>query len=1405
MTNPLSPYKESVTGTYRVGILLLKKKMIYVRICASLSRTGVLNMAKTSLVQTGICGAMLFCSAAYAADIWFVKAENYGKAGLDGRTEETAWGTLQDAHDHAAAGDTIKVLEGIYDKGEVYNSTSSRTNRLVVTKKLFFEAVGSRENTHIVGKIATVKSDGTPSADGRGADGMRCVCVTETGHGSKFTGFTFRDGSTNNTGDDPIHSGKTSSSGGAINVFGSASSHACQNVYFIDCVISNSVAGWGGAMRGGTAIRCLIANNSGSSFGGVCCSAGLWNSVVVGAKQLSSDRPACGNYCRIVNSTIAATSSRGYNRHGSCYNTLFTSCRDAAMGLLSNAQPSYYNCTNTSTGVFSPATWDFRPVAGMEAHNTGKTSYLTDVLTLPEGVEMKDFNGNPIDLTKETCDIGAVQGAVEDVSGAVMLPLGTLVEGVPVPLHKTTYARTAEWPKALVIRPTVEKFFSFEASGDLCGGPGRRFLQLDGTYHMIPPPFANETVTLENKTYKHEYWCKPDADASIATGAEDKPFRTVQDAIVAATNAMASGSGPAVLNLFPGEYREGGAFGASHSNRVVVPGGKEFLIRSTSGAEHTTVYGRADPIPVDECYAGCGPMAMRCVFMSGDAVSAVQGITFADGHSNFADPDNDAQSDQCGGIFANSHQILDCVVTNCTAVRGAIGYYGRFFRCRFYDSVSYSGCFRYGKLSACYVDPSCRNGSKPKDSGFSLVSIIGSSQETILCTAPVTYGNANRMYSAMFGDQRIYAVPQFGSVFRSATDKSPGATGYAVVDPLFVDYENNDLRLMTGTPAMSASASAIDEYGSANWGKWASNVTAYAQSDIYGNRLKVTDGNILPGCFHETVDGVYIAQPGMGGVSIRDAAFGKVVETEDLPVTVEMVNGNRPCIGLAVNGVTNRFDDAENLKITFTAADVAAAGGGIFAEAIYTKDWYADPNGDDSNCGFTPRSAKKTLAAAMAMTADGDTVHAAEGRYAEGYGSERPTAENPESRVYIPEGRTLVADGDVSRTFIVGRRGTDEFTDELGCGSNSVRCVYMARNTLLKGFTLVDGYAFPANGGWGDYGMPFNGGAIYGTSGGRDTTIVQNCVISNCAAHNYAAGREVSFVGCLITGNRARKGITSECYHFGCVIDGNYASSAALHLHTRVVDTTVGPNAYKLDGTAGVALGGKSSDSARIINSLILGKCNTGELKNTVSNCVFAADVGSTVSITNNSFNCRFADADELQVDEDLRPIAGKNVACDFADAQVGDSLNSRLTGIFMSLRTRANNGNRLDAGALEADWRGRYAEDVGGYKFSVSEADRSVEETQHRTVLVPDGAALSGVWSNGSGISRTCLVRFKVPEGGTLSLDIGGTVETFSEGTHEYRFVSSATDVPVRFASAGGTSEIMRGGWIRGTMMVIR
>lgn len=1336
-----------------------------------------------------LAGVVLPVANAQAeAETWYVKAANYGREDLTGRDEEHAWGTLQQAHDAASAGDTIYVYPGTYNQGS--KKGNSLASRLVVSKQLHFVATGSAAETEIVGYRPS-------SGNGYNIDGsIRCVSVTSGGAGTTFTHFTFRDGGSGNGTKQPwSYNGEAVTGGGGICCYGLGNT-AWERAYLIECVISNCGATWGSAMYGGTAIRCLIKNNRGSGWGGVVCSAALWNSVVIGTKNDNSVmRSAVGTSCRVVNSLIAGTSSLGAGdvdaSHRSVYyNTLFTACGSTSM-----YSGNFTNCVATSRGVYSPATGDFRPVAGLEADGAGLTEFITNTIALPEGLEMKDFNGNPIDLTKETCDAGPVQGAVAVDSGAVVVPVGTSIDGTTAPLYKATYARAkGKWPSELVVRPVSESFLRYKATGDLCGGPTYRYLQRDGVLRVIPSPTTSHTLTLTAQKYTVELWCDPGADAAVATGEESAPFATIQDAVVAATNALAQASGAAVIRLKPGDYRSGHAVARDHRNRMYLPAGYTIFVASTDGAAATTVYGEADQNPPEAYYAGCGPDAMRCACLLGD--NAVQGVTFADGHSSCTGETADKTADRVGGIYSDGEgqQLLDCVVTNCTAVRGGAAYWGVFERCRFYDCVSFGGVLRYCTLAGSYVDESCHEGEGR--AGLESNSALGTESVMVLCTAPnVSYYANGAAYSTTFGDQKVYKRTQYGSVFRTATEVAAGAAHYAVRDPCFVNLDGGDCRLATGTPAAEASSAAIGERGTSAWNEWATAIAGFWQGDVDGNPIKVVGGAVLPGCYHETVDGgVYVASP-KGGVAVPGGAVMALNFIEDgEELEVRPANGERPCPGVLVNGVTNMFDDG----VSFTTADLAAAGGGICVEPFYTKDWYVDPDGDDGACGFTPKTAKKTLAAAIAMTASGDTVHAAEGRYTEGVGSAKPGATHPDSRVYIPGGRTLVADGAADKTFIVGNIGT-EFANTIGCGSNSVRCVYMAKDSKLKGFTLTDGTAYPANG-TSDYGQIYNCGGVYGS--GRDTCVVQDCIITNCAAYNAAAAREVSFVGCRIAGNKASAGITSECYHFGCIVDGNYAGSSSVYKHTRVVDTTIGPHAYKLDGKAGTGLGMGSSKSAVIANSMILAPYSVANVSITVSNCVLLAGNSSMFASTQ---NCVVATLAQAALDDDLRPIAGRSVACDIADAETRASAPDAVYPIMMQMRERANNGCRLDAGALEADWRGVYAKDMGGRRFSVSHADNAVEESATGTVIVPEGATLVGAWRNSGMANARFVLRFVVSEGGSLDVTAGGATTTFAEGEHEYTFVGDAESVDVAFTSTSGTAEILKCGRIVGAALLIR
>ena len=99
---------------------------------------------------------------------------------------------------------------------------------------------------------------------------------------------------------------------------------------------------------------------------------------------------------------------------------------------------------------------------------------------------------------------------------------------------------------------------------------------------------------------------------------------------------------------------------------------------------------------------------------------------------------------------------------------------------------------------------------------------------------------------------------------------------------------------------------------------------------------------------------------------------------------------------------------------------------------------------------------------------------------------------------------------------------------------------YSGRKT--RGITFADGHS-NCTGDDADV-LADRVGGVYAV----DTSVqILDCVVTNCAAYNSAAGREVSFVNCKIVGNRASRGVTSECYHFGCVIDGGYGGDSPLH------------------------------------------------------------------------------------------------------------------------------------------------------------------------------------------------------------------------------------------------------------------
>ena len=186
------------------------------------------------------------------------------------------------------------------------------------------------------------------------------------------------------------------------------------------------------------------------------------------------------------------------------------------------------------------------------------------------------------------------------------------------------------------------------------------------------------------------------------------------------------------------------------------------------------------------------------------------------------------------------------------------------------------------------------------------------------------------------------------------------------------------------------------------------------------------------------------------------------------------------------------------------AVSAVAAAGDFYVDAV---------NGNDANDGRSAATARRTLAAAMAidgLTA-GDVVHAAPGTYDEG----EMWDGNNSNRVIVAKGVGLVADGGQAETIIRGRLGTETTT---GLGPDAVRCVRLSSDAWVRGFTI--------------------------TGGATRSTPVSN---TNNGGGVYASGGAV--VDCDITGNRCAyrgngvySGVTIRCHFHGNSGAGSYGT-----------------------------------------------------------------------------------------------------------------------------------------------------------------------------------------------------------------------------------------------------------------------
>ena len=1344
------------------------------------SRTwGCLRFAVFAAV--GLCGA-----SAFAANTWWVAKEDPNASDANAGTEAAPFRTIQAALDNPnfVAGDTVNVKRGIYDEGESISEASVISNRVLITKAVHLVGVDGAAATHIVG----ARSPGSTATGGRGDYATRCIFVDSAARTEDMVieGFTIRGGVTGcRKGSDNKELDSTVNHGGAI---------ASSGVYplVIDCVISNCAAYKGAALRYGTAVRCYIADNWGSSSG-VAVNGGRAYACIIayntGGQTVSSSY-LC--YCTLYanGSTVMATSSSaGSSHHG--YSSIFVdNGKPEAKYTGSNTPGSVFTATNGNGTVWcdrwqivGPAAGDWRVVAGSVAETSGLASHAnaSAFSHIPATERAKDFYGNPIPSTG-TVMAGAVQVSAQVVAGGIALNTsdvnGMAIDGHPA--RPGDFVLATAWPTQFTVTATagtVNRYIRRLPGGSYDFVAPR----MDESVLVMPLPTIGTLVTNDVKYADLEYWVDPVNGNDANPGTEAEPFRTLKQSYDA---VKAAGKNYPVVHAVAGDYREGAAPLGDYVNNANYALTNRLCIASNhtirykgAGAGQSFIWGEPDQSAAD----GLGDAAIGCIGVySGYAI--IQGFTLTNGYSRLITDKRGNGNPIFGYSDSDFMPILaDCTVSGCSG-RDALSYNFRLHRCRVVGNKIVLGVLANGgQFVSCVF-----SGNDLTDTSRSALtgSCIGCSylgpRKNIF-----PFGNSIRIYGCVIDTGNAIRPGAYPAV--SMADNLTAWNYFPTVISAvagFNDPANGDFRVKTYSGALRCTPkpSADDA--------WAAEFCRYAVGDVDGRPLISPDGeHVLAGAVQETVsaaDAVYFRTPN-GGIGDGTAPYAEGDLSSSEPIALTRATATRPCIGFVLDGVTNMFDD-----VALPVA-LAPSANGHTVVALYTKDWYvSDEDGDDGDFGYTPKTAKQTLAAALseANLVSGDTVHAAPGTYDKGvmtYTEEKPLR----ARAVIPAGVTLVGDEGAERTIIVGAAATVD-ADANGLGTNAIRCVTLT-DAEIRGFTLTGGHT-ACIGGYGTTteqsaaknNLENMGGGIGIATATTEGHVVTDCIISNNVAWRGGGAAHASLRRCRIIRNKGcdGSGAASGTYrseHYGCVVAHQRANYNVMYpggvYDSTLVLTNNGSRAFYV-----------TTQTCPVRNSIIIGQAHNESTKNVAYNTFMTA----VSSKTDESFvgaGSAVVDKSLLPLDADYRPVIGANVAIDGGSTNYYKTAQSGKTDILGG--QRIYNG-RLDAGALEADWRPRYAADMGDpVGLVVTEASPEVVEDTGK-VCISNGTVVVA-WTN-TRAPRNTLQTYcvEVTGNGTLTVTIDGesTDYTSADGALKFERKTTAANTDMVFAYAPGEED---------------
>ena len=479
--------------------------------------------------------------------------------------------------------------------------------------------------------------------------------------------------------------------------------------------------------------------------------------------------------------------------------------------------------------TIAPALGDFRVIAGSVAATAGSSDGADGsdcYAVIPAEYRNLDFHKNPI--SGSGICAGALQETVATAGGALQFHGISATSQVIVNGWRSIKAGTYLFPTSYPVQYLVEaqlstgKIYAWDTSEE--HGDFHLPEWNTGAVYLMPPPSQSIVMTNTMVLAAGELWLDPEKGSDTeGDGTEEHPYETLQKGVSAGTDNT-------FVYCKKGTYSKGSTSGGGIGNRVHLNWAARRFV-GVDGASDTFIDGASDTTTVDS-QPGCGPAAMRAIYVNGAPITSFEGFTFRNCHTDAKGSGVSESAGHRGCVaYSSSANVMfsDCVIdATCSAAANA------FLGCRLYRCVATNLPYavipaQNTSLISCVLE-NCRHATSWQTGrGFHCTmrnsgtlawnyACIGADSDNIRPTS-----------------ESVYFA---GSIMHNFSSYYAGTTGYIRDNPLFTSAAGAAVR--RSSPAFTCGEIPTDSNYGAQYYK-------YVGTDFYGRPLTFVDGKPVAG------------------------------------------------------------------------------------------------------------------------------------------------------------------------------------------------------------------------------------------------------------------------------------------------------------------------------------------------------------------------------------------------------------------------------------------------------------------------------------------------------------------------------------------------------------------------------